>query len=64
MTFSMTIAECPNCGKRFYGYSEEEAVAKYQEHTCLRPNEIPDDELWEQIESIMEATNVDSSYSH
>ena len=33
--FGMDIAECPNCGKRFYGYTEEEVMEKYLMHMRL-----------------------------
>ena len=31
----MFEAECPYCGQRFYGFSEEDAREKYEKHRCM-----------------------------
>lgn len=31
----MVIAECPYCGMKFYGWSEEEVTEKYNRHCEL-----------------------------
>lgn len=35
MSFAMVIAECPDCGQRYHGWSEEEARDKYKNHRCM-----------------------------
>lgn len=48
----MVIAECQDCGQRYFGYSEEEVSTKFQSHKCF--NKMSDAEFWAVVDKMLE----------
>ena len=60
MDVCMVIAECPRCGQRYFGFSEEEARDRYySEHDC--PLESLDNLKKRREESNGEGSSKDKS---
>ncbi len=47
----MVIAECPNCGRWFFSWSEEDVTEKYNAHRC--PQDWSREELDFRLERIL-----------
>ena len=47
----MIIAECPLCGAKFYGWSQEEVREKYNNHRCMAT--LMDKEIHEILERVI-----------